>query len=158
MLEDYMLDLGYMADLEDEARFVAKRGIARIGARVGIDLFFMTGDRSYLDVGIDADCTAEDPFTAAGMLLTAVTGFNGSRVHSELHWYSIERGTPLTYLTGNELVWSLKRDIETHAAQRDPALRGVPLDREFHRIYLESGNMPVRFLRRVYAEHGLLPS
>ena len=51
MLEDYMLDIGYMDDITHEVRFSAKRDISRIGARVAIDLFFMTGNRDYLDVG-----------------------------------------------------------------------------------------------------------
>ena len=48
MLEDYMLNIGYMGDLTAEARFTGKRDIARIGARVAIDLYFMTGDKSIL--------------------------------------------------------------------------------------------------------------
>ncbi len=45
MLEDYMLDVGFMAELADEVRFIGKRDLSRIGARVAIDLFFMTGDK-----------------------------------------------------------------------------------------------------------------
>jgi len=154
MLEDYMLDVGYMDDLADEARFCGKRDIARIGARVAIDLFLMTGERGYLDVGIDCDVTPDDPFEAAGNLLRAVTGFSAPRAHAELNWYSKERGTPLTYLAGNTLVWKLKRDVE--ASTGHGLKKGLELDRAFHRVYLESGNMPVRFLRRVYREKGLL--
>ena len=55
MLEDYMLDQGYMGELVDEARFIGKRDLARIGARVAIDLFFMTGERDYLEVGVGND-------------------------------------------------------------------------------------------------------
>ncbi|MEZ4228549.1 MAG: DUF885 family protein [Polyangiaceae bacterium] len=153
MLEDYMLDVGYVADLEDEVRFTSKRDIARIGARVAIDLFFMSGDKSYLDVGVKCDLSSDDPFVAAGNLLFAVTGFVPGRVQAELNWYSQERGYPLSYLTGNHLVWGLKRDLER--AQRGK-LEGRDLDRLFHRVYLESGNMPVSFLRRVFAQRGLL--
>lgn len=153
MLEDYVLDVGYVADLEDEVRFTAKRDIARIGARVAIDLFFMSGDKSYLEVGVKCDLSSDDPFVAAGNLLFAVTGFVPSRVQAELNWYSQERGYPLSYLTGNHLVWTLKRDVAR--AQRG-RLEGRELDRAFHRIYLESGNMPVSFLRRVFVHHGLL--
>lgn len=153
MLEDYMLDVGYMGELTDEARFVAKRDTNRIGARVAIDLFFMTGQRDFLDVGVPCDVEAEDPFRAAGSLLQAVTGFAPGRVEAELNWYSQERGYPLCYLTGNRLVWELKADVEV--AQRG-AREGLELDRAFHRVYLEAGNMPVRFLRGVFAERGLL--
>lgn len=153
MLEDYMLDQGYLGERTDEARFIGKRDINRIGARVAIDLFFMTGERGYLDVGVDCDLSPDDPFEAAGNLLQAVTGFVPGRVQAELNWYSQERGYPLSYLTGNTLVWELKRDVE--AAQRG-RLEDLELDRAFHRVYLEAGNMPVSFLRRVYRHQGLL--
>ena len=154
MLEDYMLDLGYMGELTAAARFSGKRDIARIGARVAIDLFFMTGDKSFLDVGVDCDLSSDDPFVAAGSLLQAVTGFVPGRVQAELNWYSQERGYPLSYLTGNHLVWTLKRELADANRGR---LEGLALDRVFHRIYLESGNMPVRWLWRVFRHEGLLP-
>lgn len=155
MLEDYMLDLGYMGELTSAARFAGKRDIARIGARVVIDLFFMTGDKSFLDVGVDCDLGSDDPFEAAGNLLQAVTGFVPGRVQAELNWYSQERGYPLSYLTGNHLVWRLKREL---AEANRGRLEGLELDRAFHRTYLESGNMPVRWLWRVFEHLGLLPS
>lgn len=153
MLEDYMLDVGYAAELADEVRFSTKRDIARIGARVAIDLFFMSGNKSYLEVGVKSDLSPDDPFVAAGNLLAAVTGFVPGRVQAELNWYSQERGYPLSYLAGNHLVWQLKRDLEAAQTGR---LAGATLDREFHRVYLESGNMPVAFLRRVFEHQGLL--
>jgi len=153
MLEDYMLDIGYMGDLTDEVRFSAKRAISRIGARVAIDLFFMTGNRDYLDIGVTADIASEDPFVAAGNLLTAVTGFVPGRVQAELNWYSQERGYPLSYLTGNRLTWQLKHDLSVAQKSR---LQGMELDRLFHRVYLQSGNMPLSFLRRVFVHEGLL--
>ncbi len=152
MLEDYMLDQGYMGELTDEARFVAKLDLCRIGARVAIDLFFMTGQRDFLDVGVDCDLSDPDPFVAAASLLRAVTGFVPGRVQAELNWYSIERGYPLSYLTGNQLVWDLKRDMARHRAE----LSATERDRLFHRSYLEAGNMPLSFLRRVFAHHDLV--
>lgn len=153
MLEDYMLDIGYMGELTDEARFIGKRDIARIGARVAIDLFFMTGDKSYLEVGVDCDLTPDDPFQAAGNLLTAVTGFVPGRVRAELNWYSQERGYPLSYLAGNRMVHELKRDL---ARAQSGRLEGLELDRRFHALYIGSGNMPLSYLRRVFEEQGLL--
>jgi uncharacterized protein (DUF885 family) len=155
MLEDYMLDVGYAGDFADEQRFIGKRDIARIGARVAIDLFFMTGERDYLDVGVDCDRSSTDPFEAAGALLEAVTGFGKGRVQAELNWYSQERGYPLSYLTGNRLVWKLKRDF-TSAQSRSRQIEGLDSDRIFHRLYLESGSMPLSFLRRVYDAAGAL--
>jgi uncharacterized protein (DUF885 family) len=159
MLEDYMLDVGYMGDLTDEARFVAKRDTNRIGARVAIDLFFMTGKREFLEVGAcvrggdGRSLAAADPFVAAGSLLSAVTGFAPGRVEAELNWYSQERGYPLSYLAGNRLVWELKRDV---AKAQAGTLSGLALDRKFHEVFLHAGNMPVSFLRKVFAERGLL--
>lgn len=153
MLEDYMLNIGYMGELTDEARFIGKRDIARIGARVAIDLYFMTGEKKYLEVGIDVDLSSEDPFVNAGNLLQKVTGFSAGRVQAELNWYSQERGYPLSYLTGNQLVWELKNDL---AKAQKGKIEGKELDQIFHKVYLESGNMPLTFLRRVFENKKLL--
>jgi uncharacterized protein (DUF885 family) len=153
MLEDYMLDVGYMADLADEARFCAKRDLSRLGARVAIDLFFMTGERDYLDVGLGLERGQADPFAAAGELLQTVTGFTPGRVHAELSWYSLERGYPLSYLTGYRLVQRLRADVRAATA--------VPpegSDRAFFEAYLGAGNMPLAFLRRVFRHRGLIAS
>ena len=152
MLEDYMLDVDYLGELTDEARFCGKRDISRLAARVAIDLYFMSGDKALLDIGMPCDLTPDDPFKAAGNLLRAVTGFVPGRVEAELNWYSQERGYPLSYLTGNHLVWILKNEV-TQASD----LRGVELDRRFHQLYLEAGNMPLAHLRRVFTHAGLLP-
>lgn len=148
MLEDYMLDQGLMGELTDEARFVTKLDLSRIGARVAIDLFFMTGERDYLDIGYDVTFDGDDPFEDAARLLIAATGFTPGRAQSELNWYSQERGYPLSYLVGNRLVWDLKRDFQRTTAD---TLSAPEQDREFHRIYLQSGNMPVAKLRSVFA-------
>lgn len=155
MLEDYVMDAGFMPDLADEVRFIAKRDIARIGARVAIDLFFMTGERVFLDVGVDADLSSADPFVAAGNLLQKVTGFTAGRVQAELNWYSRERGYPLSYLAGNHAMWALKREVQ--AANRGQ-LEGFDLDRRFHAVVLGAGNMPVSYLHRVFEDQGLLPA
>jgi len=153
MLEDYILDMGYMGDLTEEARFSAKRDICRIGARVAIDLYFMTGDKKYLDVGIAIDISSDDPFINAGNLLQKVTGFTKGRVEAELNWYSQEHSYPLCYLTGNKLVWELKADV---AKAQQGKLKEIELDREFHKIFLEAGNMPLTFLRRVFEHKKML--
>ncbi|HTV25127.1 MAG TPA: DUF885 family protein [Polyangiaceae bacterium] len=155
MLEDYMLDCGYADELADEVRFCAKRDLCRIGARVAIDLFFMTGERDYLDVGLGTDRGQADPFAAAGELLQAVTGFTAGRVQAELNWYSIERAYPLSYLTGNQLVARLRRELHAAQASNHTSAR---IDRMFFERYLSSGNMPLAFLRRVFQRDGLIPS
>ncbi len=149
MLEDYMLDLGYMGDLTDEARFIAKRDISRLSARVAIDLYFMTGQPHYLDIGYAITPDSDDPFVNAGRLLKAVTGFTDARVQGELNWYSQEAGYPMCYLVGNVLMWQLKRDF----AHDGPELER---DRAFHREVLASGNLPLSMIRQRFAHRGLL--
>ena len=82
-----------------------------------------------------------------------VTGFSAGRVQAELNWYSQERSYPLCYLTGNKLVWELKSDL---AKAQEGKLEGIELDKVFHKVYLESGNMPLTFLRRVFEYKNLL--
>ena len=158
MLEDYMLDVGYISEeLVDEVRFIAKREMSRLVARVGIDLYFMTGKREYLDVGLDLgfkkDGYSDDVFDNAAKLLKTATGFTDGRVQAELNWYSSEQSYPLSYLTGNRLVWQLKQDIQ---AANKKELDPLALDQAFHKVYLESGCMPVENLRSVFEQQGYL--
>jgi uncharacterized protein (DUF885 family) len=163
MLEDYMLDVGYIQDdLVDEVRFIAKREMSRLVARVGIDLYFMTGKQDYLNVGLDLGFDADksktggysdDVFVNAAKLLKTATGFTDGRVQAELNWYSREQSYPLSYLTGNRLVWQLKQDIQS-VNKKD--LGSLALDQAFHKVYLESGCMPVESLRTVYQNEGFL--
>ncbi|WP_353350710.1 DUF885 family protein [Oceaniserpentilla sp. 4NH20-0058] len=154
MLEDYMLDIGYIQpDLVDEVRFIAKREMSRLVARVGIDLYFMTGNKQYLDVGLDLTFDSEDVFVNAAKLLKKATGFTDGRVQAELNWYSTEQSYPLSYLTGNQLVWQLKDEIKQ---KNKKELNETALDQAFHDVYLTSGCMPVNSLRKVYAHLGYL--
>ncbi len=154
MLEDYMLDVGYIEDaLVDEVRFIAKREMSRLVARVGIDLYFMTREKSYLDVGLDLKFDSEDVFENAAKLLKTATGFTDGRVQAELNWYSTEQSYPLSYLTGNRMVWQLKTDIK---AANKKGLNILELDQAFHDVYLTSGCMPVESLRSVFKNLGYL--
>ena len=154
MLEDYMLDVGYVEDeLIDEVRFIAKREMSRLVARVGIDLYFMTANKRYLDVGLDLNFDSDDVFVNAAKLLKTATGFTDGRVQAELNWYSTEQSYPLSYLTGNRMVWELKKEIQTKNVK---SLSDVELDKAFHRVYLQSGCMPVNSLRSVFVQQGFL--
>jgi uncharacterized protein (DUF885 family) len=146
MLEDYMIDSGYVGELADEVSFSGKRDIARIGARVAIDLYFMSGDKKYLEIGYDCNLSSDDPFENAATLLKAQTGFVDARIQAELNWYSQERGYPLSYLTGNHLVWKLRKDFNEKFSEGKIQLE---VDREFHRKFLDAGNMPVSILRKI---------
>jgi len=154
MLEDYMLDIGYIdIGLVDEVRFIAKREMSRLVARVGIDLYFMTSNKDYLNVGLDLIFDSDDVFVNAATLLKAATGFTDGRVQAELNWYSTEQGYPLSYLTGNRMVWQLKEDIQK---ANKKALDKLALDQTFHEVYLTSGCMPVESLRSVFMNLGYL--
>ena len=154
MLEDYMLDVGYIeAELVDEVRFIAKREMSRLVARVGIDLYFMTSNKDYLNVGLDLSFDSDDVFVNAAKLLKQATGFTDGRVQAELNWYSTEQSYPLSYLTGNQMVWQLKRDIQQ---ANKKGLNELELDQAFHDVYLKSGCMPVESLRKVFIHNGLL--
>ncbi len=136
MLEDYVIDQGYTGEYGDEMRFIGKRDLARIGARVAIDLYFMSGNAKFLDLGLDIDLSLNDPFMKAGALLKEVTGFVEDRIQGELNWYSQERGYPLCYLTGNYLMWDLKKKF----------LQKGFSDKEFHSKVLQAGNIPISIL------------
>ncbi|MFT6154887.1 MAG: hypothetical protein ACJA0E_001885 [Bermanella sp.] len=158
MLEDFMLDVGYIdEDLVDEVRFIAKREMSRLVARVGIDLYFMTGKREYLNVGLDLGFEkngySENVFDNAAKLLKTATGFTDGRVQAELNWYSTEQSYPLSYLTGNRMVWKIKKEIET---ENKKSLSELELNQAFHSVYLESGCMPVNSLRSVFVNKGYL--
>jgi hypothetical protein len=158
MLEDFMLDVGYIdADLVDEVRFIAKREMSRLVARVGIDLYFMTGERDYLNVGLDLGFEksgySENVFDNAAKLLKTATGFTDGRVQAELNWYSTEQSYPLSYLTGNRMVWKIKQEIQ---AENIKSLSELELNQDFHSVYLESGCMPVNNLRSIFINKGYL--
>ena len=92
-------------------------------------------------------------FVNAAKLLKTATGFTDGRVQAELNWYSTEQSYPLSYLTGNRMVWELKKEIQTKNVK---SLSDVELDKAFHRVYLQSGCMPVNSLRSVFVEQGFL--
>jgi len=151
-LEDYVLDQGYCGDFTLEVRFLAKREICRLAARIAIDLFFVSGNKDYLDIGIELKGTTNDPFALAGELLQTVTGFTPGRVKGEINWYSTERGYPLSYLTGNHMTWALKHKMQSKCS----AMSDKELDILFHKTYLESGNMPLSYLEKVFREKGFI--
>ena len=158
MLEDYMLDVGYIdAELVDEVRFIAKREMSRLVARVGIDLYFMTGNQDYLNVGLDLGFEkngySDDVFENAAKLLKTATGFTDGRVQAELNWYSTEQSYPLSYLTGNRMVWKMKGEV---LEQNLKQLSEIELDKAFHKVYLQSGCMPVNSLRSIFVDEGYL--
>lgn len=132
-MEEYIFEKGYKSEFKDEIFFIIKRDMARLGARVAIDLYFMIGDEKYLDIGVDFDQSSSDSFEKAKKLLIAVTGFSQVRADGELNWYSMERGYPMTYLVGNTLLKKIKKSS------------GL-VDFDFHKAFLKKGNMPLSML------------
>lgn len=133
-LEEYLLEIGYKPENRAEMQYLIKRDIARIAARVAIDLYFMIGDKKYLDLGLNLDFSSSDPFENAKKLLIQVTGFSSQRADGELNWYSMERGYPMTYLIGNQLLLKLKNESKLS-------------DFDFHQKVLSQGNMPLSLLK-----------
>jgi uncharacterized protein (DUF885 family) len=152
-LESYMIDVGFVdQDLADEARFLGKREFARLGARVAIDLYFMTGDEKYLDVGLNYAIPDGNCWEKAAALLMNVTSYGQARAQGELNWYSQQRGYPLSYLVGNTLFKKLKLDMKTH----NPEMEEKELDKLFHETYVKAGFMPITFMRRVFEDQKLV--
>lgn len=155
LMEEYMIEIGFVKkDIADETQFLAKQELARIGTRVAIDLYFMTGNEKYLDVELGIEIPKEgDCFKKASYLLSKTTSFSEARCQGEVNWYSQLPGYPLSYLAGNYLVKKLKEDMKNYMKGR---LEGSNLDRVFHKTLLTAGLMPVTFLRRVFENERLI--
>jgi len=148
--EGYFLEQEYMKEALIESKFVTLRDFCRFGARVLIDLCFMTGNKAYLDAGF-FELTQGDLFENAELLLQKLCGFSLERCEAEVNWYSQAPGYPLSYLAGNFLTYKLKSDM----AQKT-GLRGLDLDRKFHKAFLEAGCMPMSYLRKVFQNQRLV--
>ncbi len=148
MQEEYMLESGYAGDLSDEAYFVMEIDRGRFAARTCIDLFFMTGEHHYLDIGANSPNPCLTTFENAANLLRTLCGFNEERIHGELNFYSRERGYPSAYLIGNHKAERLREQCR-RKMQSD--IREA--DRFFHDTYLKSGNMSLDLLEKVFAKH-----
>ena len=146
-LEEFMTDTGFVSgDTMDEYRFIGHSDLARLAARVSIDLFFLSGNDKYLSL-IDGFVPSGDSvFDKAKSLLIQATGFSSARADGELNWYSKERGYPMCYLVGNRMVWKLKNDMKEVENK----------DKLFHKTYLESGILTLPLLRKVFENRGLL--
>ena len=99
--------------------------------------------------------TLPDPEPHDGQVLvkTLACGICGSDLHMLKH---ADRMIEIGQRSGQGMDMDLKRDVIAAGARRSPPLTGLDLDRAFHRVYLESGNMPVSRLREVFGEEGML--
>ncbi len=151
-LETLMSDLGFIpAEIKTEYLLIALSDFARLGARVAIDLYFMTGEEKYLNVIPGFIPTGDSVFEKAKSLLQKVTGFTDARAEGELNWYSSERGYPMCYLLGNRGVWDLQKAVlQKFGEDREAGLR------IFHETYLREGIMPLRLLKKVFQYKGLI--
>jgi uncharacterized protein (DUF885 family) len=150
-MERYLIDQGYMGAITDEVDFVTKINFNRLGARVLIDLYFMTGDLDYLNVGVIEKLSSSDPFKNAAQFYQELTGCTDVAAESEVEWSSKTPGQPLTYLAGNFLVNQLKNDMA-----KKTKLTGLELDQAFHKALLEYGTIPISFIRRAFQNQGLV--
>jgi uncharacterized protein (DUF885 family) len=146
-LEEFMTDSGIVSEeIIDEYRFIGHSDLARLAARVCIDLFFLTSDEKYLKLSDNFEVSGDSVFDKAKSLLIEATGFSSARADGELNWYSKERGYPMCYLVGNRMVWKLKSDMKECDNK----------DKLFHKTYLESGVLTLPLLRKVFENKGLL--
>jgi hypothetical protein len=150
-IERYMIDQGYMGSLTDEANFITTLNFNRIGARALIDLYFMTGNIDYLNVGLVQNLNSSDPFKNAKKFLRELTGFSSDMAEAEVDEYSQSQVTTLSYLVGNYLVNELKSDVA-----KKTGLTGLELDQTFHKNFLEYATIPVSFIRKVFKDKGLV--
>jgi hypothetical protein len=142
-----MTDTGIVSEeIIDEYRFIGHSDLARLAARVCIDLFFLTSNEKYLKLSDGFEATGDSIFDKAKSLLINATGFSSARADGELNWYSKERGYPMCYLVGNRMVWKLKEDMKDCDNK----------DKLFHKIYLKSGVLTLPLLRKVFENKGLL--
>lgn len=152
-LEQFMTDNGFISkDIKEEYELIALADFSRLGVRVAIDLFFMTGDENYINVISDFEIKGESMFDKAKCLLQRATGFTDARCEGELNWYSKERGYPMCYLLGNIMTNNLKNEI----IKSNPNLSFREASKLFHKTYLEEGVMPHGFLREVLINKGLI--
>jgi len=150
-MERFMTETGFIdKDLLDEYNLIGLSDLSRLAARVAIDLFFMTGDDSYLDLIEGFTPKGDDVFEKAQSLLQKATGFSDARCQGELNWYSQIRGYPMCYLMGNRMLYELRDDILKNADNKEEVVK------EFHKVYLTEGVMTLPLLRKVCEHKGLL--
>jgi len=150
-LEDFMSETGFIKeDIKKEYLLIAYSDFARLGARVAIDLFFMTGNEKYLKVIKGFTPSGKTVFEKAKSLLQKATGFTDARCEGELNWYSRRRGYPLCYLLGNKMVKNIKKQVLESYQDKEKATK------LFHKEYLMESNMPLPFLRKILIYKGII--
>ena len=150
-LEQFMGDIGFIDEsILNESSLIALSDFARLGARVAIDLYFMTNNPEYLNVIENFMPKGDTSFEKAKSLLQKATGFTDARAEGELNWYSKRRGYPMCYLLGNELVSQLQKDVLDKFENKEEGLK------LFHKTYLNEGIMPLSFLRKIFEENKIL--
>jgi len=122
----------------------------RLGPRVCIDLYLMTGKEDFLDMGHGFDPRSyRGPLQRAEGLLRHITGFDRAVAESEVGWYSQCPGYPLSYLVGYQSLCQMKRDAKRHLG---PGYS----DSGFFNAVLEAGNIPTSYVRRTLEHHGFV--
>ncbi|MEF2176013.1 MAG: DUF885 family protein [Candidatus Absconditabacteria bacterium] len=144
-LEGVMTDIGFIGEeIKDEYTLIALSDFARLGARVAIDLYFMTGNEKYLNIIEGYTPQGQTQFDKAKDLLIKVTNFSSARAEGELNWYSQERGYPMCYLVGNKLTWELQNYVLSNFDNKTEGLKF------FHKTYLQEGNLPLNLLKKIF--------
>jgi hypothetical protein len=133
-----------------ESDLIEKSEYMRLGPRLLIDLYFMTGNEELLDVGHGYDHRKyDDPFGKAEALLKHTTGYDDGRVRGDINWYSTEPAIPLTYLIGSHALKRLKEDMQDY-------LGSGYSNALFYKSILSEGCIPVSFMRTAFENKGLI--
>lgn len=144
-LEWVMTDIWYIdEEIKNEYTLIALSDFARLGARVAIDLYFMSWKEKYLNIIEWYKPQWESQFDKAKDLLIKVTNFSSARAEWELNWYSLERWYPMCYLVWNKLTWELQKYVLSNFDDKTEWLKF------FHKTYLQEWNLPLNLLKRIF--------
>ncbi|MFX0209159.1 MAG: DUF885 domain-containing protein, partial [Candidatus Hodarchaeota archaeon] len=88
--------------------------------------------------------TGQMTFDEAKEFMIQEIGMDENAVVSELSWYTAQPGYPLSYLLGKLLLLEVRDHVKEKLGEKFT-------DQFFHNTFLESGGMPIHFLKRFFA-------
>ncbi len=87
--------------------------------------------------------TGQMTFDEAKEFMIQEIGMDKNAVVGELRWYTAGPGYPLSYLLGKLLLLEVRDHVKKRLGQKFT-------DQFFHNTFLESGGMPIHFLKRLF--------
>jgi|Deesub1362B_J571_1020462.scaffolds.fasta_scaffold00005_180 uncharacterized protein (DUF885 family) len=123
--EDLMKEYGY--DDTPKHRFVQIIDSIWRAARIIIDVKLSRGEMGF-DEAVD--------------FLVKETGMDKEAAEAEVRRYTFTPGYQLSYLLGKHLLKELRKEVKSYLGEKYN-------DYEFHKVVLESGGMPYKYLRKL---------